>query len=88
MIQVACSDDCSIALFDDGTIQCWGNGASNNLFTDVVQVACGFYHSVALIADGTVQCWSINQWNQCDPEYRTITNVQLPSPHDTTVLLW
>ena len=40
-------------------------------------IACGVDHSVALKEDDTLECWGSNKNNQCDPVYKTFTNIKL-----------
>lgn len=65
---------------NDGTVKCWGNGASGELgdgkagespkpvvvpgVAKAVDVVLGSYYACALIADGTVSCWGNNGYNQ------------------------
>ena len=71
----------SVALKEDGTLECWGDNKYNQCnpfyktFECVIDVACGQYHSVALKSDGTLECWGSNTQNQCDPVYKTFTGV-------------
>jgi len=59
---IACGSLHSVALRDDGTLECWGNNYNNQCdlvyktFTNVIGVACGTFHSVALKNDGTLEC--------------------------------
>ena len=48
------------------------------MFTNIISVACGGYHSVALKSDGTLECWGNNEYNQCNPVYKSFTNIKLP----------
>ena len=38
-------------------------------------IVCRFWHSVALKDDGTLECWGSNEYNQCDPVYKTFTGI-------------
>ena len=55
----------SVAIKDDGTLECWGNNRFNRFdpvyksFTSVISIASGLYHSVSLRNDGTIECWDI-----------------------------
>ena len=63
---IVCGGKVSVALKEDGTIECWGDNYFNQCdpvyktFTDVISVACGVFHSVALKSDGTLECWGYN----------------------------
>jgi len=48
-------------------------------FTNVIDVACGHDHSVALRDTGTLELWGDNEFDQCDPVYKTFTNIRLPN---------
>ena len=91
VIQVACGENHSVALFSNATVRCWGDDRFNQCdpvhltFTEVVQVVCGDTHSVALLSNGTVRCWGNNTWKQCDPVHCTITNVMILCD---TITLW
>jgi alpha-tubulin suppressor-like RCC1 family protein len=62
----------SMALLEDGTVQCWGQfdstqfSVKENPFTvllkhgAVQQITAGWDHFIALLADGTVRCWGNN----------------------------
>ena len=81
---ISCGYYHSVALLEDGTLECWGNNEYNQCdtvyktFTDIIHVACGSYHSVALKDDGTLECWGSNRSNQCDTVYKSFTNIKLP----------
>jgi len=38
-------------------------------------IACGEYFSVALKDNENIECWGNNEHNQCDPIYKTFTNI-------------
>lgn len=68
----------------DGSVKCWGNGASGQLgdlkveksdkpvvvpgVTNAADVAIGGNFACALIGDGTVKCWGYNQFNTASVE--------------------
>lgn len=72
------------AVMMDGSLKCWGNGASGQLgdfkleksnkpvvvpgVTNVADVSIGGNYLCALITDGTVKCWGYNQFNTASPE--------------------
>ena len=63
---VVCGVHHTVALLNNGTVQCWGSNNENQCdpvhltFTDVIQIACGSKHSVVLLSNGTVRCWGDN----------------------------
>jgi len=71
VIQIACGANHSIALMNDGTVQCWGDNSDNQCdpvyqtLSGVVQIAGGDAHSVALLSDGVLKCWGDNKHQQC-----------------------
>ena len=62
---IACGWYHSVALKDNGTIECWGNNEENKCncvyktFTGVISIACGTKHLVSLKSDGTIECWDL-----------------------------
>ena len=68
------------ALFNDGTIYCWGtnyygelgNGTTENSMepvqvsdiSDAIAITSAFDHSCALHSDGAISCWGRNQYGQ------------------------
>lgn len=78
--QVASGTYFACALFDDGTVQCWGqnnvgqlgNGTVTNSTTPVnvsfskkaTSLTASYTHACALLEDGVVKCWGRNDYGQ------------------------
>ena len=76
VVQVAPGGDHTCALFDDGSVACWGNNASGQLgdgtttnatapvtvtgLTNVTSVTAGGSHTCATRSNNTVACWGNN----------------------------
>jgi len=81
VIQIAAGGSHSLALLEDGTVECWGwNDAEQAppegksfLPQKVIQIAAGEFHSLALLDDGTVKCWGRNNFNQAPPEGKSFS---------------
>ena len=51
-------------------------------FTNIKEIACGVDHSVALKEDGNIYCWGNNDYNKCDLNYLTFTNIRFSNDFD------
>ncbi|HRA33827.1 MAG TPA: RCC1 repeat-containing protein, partial [Acidimicrobiales bacterium] len=92
VVQVAPGGDHTCALFDDGSVACWGNNASGQLgdgtttnatapvtvtgLTNVTSVTAGGSHTCATRSNNTVACWGNNASGQLGNG--TTTNATTP----------
>jgi alpha-tubulin suppressor-like RCC1 family protein len=67
-LAVTTGDDHACALHADGTVSCWGAGATSPALVsdlaDVRQVSAGVRFTCARLAAGTVSCWGANAFGQ------------------------
>lgn len=77
-IDISCGGVESCAVRRDGTVACWGYGASTDIdggmlaqpvaiggITDAVEVKVGKAHACVRRSDGSVTCWGANESGQC-----------------------
>ena len=70
--KIACGDDHTAAIRNDGKLFCWGNndGGQCNIPNDIkndkfISVSCGRWHTTVIRDDGKLFCWGRNIENQC-----------------------